>query len=125
VGVREGDQVSDVAVVDVGVGEDARLDGQLRDELRQLLLWEDGDALRIPRAGEGGGILATLDAGDLGGGEGDDLNRRVIAENDVEVVEVPSGGPHDQYAARHCHGRGSLRSSKAFLGLFRRMRYQP
>src|SRR5439155_2561568 len=28
------------------------------------------------------------------------------------------GGPHDEDAARHRHGRGSLRSCKAFLGLF-------
>src|SRR5207247_3880275 len=93
-------------------------DGQLRDELHQVLLREDGDSVGIPRAREGGRILAGLDAGDLGGGEGDDLNRWVVAENDVEVVEVSSGGSHDEDAAQHRHGRGSLRSSKAFLGLF-------
>src|SRR5207247_6574104 len=98
-----GDQVADVAVVHVGVGEDARLDGQLRDELHQVLLREDGDSVRIPRACEGGRILAGLDAGNLSGGEGDDLNRWVVAENDVEVVEVPSGGSTDWDAVRHSH----------------------
>src|SRR5206468_6250855 len=62
----------------------------------ELLLGEDGDAFRIPGAGELGRVDASLDIGDLRGGERDDAHVVPIPECDVEVVEVAAGGAGDQ-----------------------------
>ena len=88
-------------VLEVGVAEDDLVDVELADQLTQLLLGADRDPLRIARPGQRGRIDALVDAGDLGRREGDDVGVRVVAEGDVEVVEVASSGSHDDDLA-HC-----------------------
>ena len=58
------------------------------------LLGDDRDAVRIERPGERGRVAAVVDARDLRGGERDDTRLRVLAEDDVEVVEVAAAGSH-------------------------------
>ena len=58
--------------------------------------------------GGGGGRGAPGDAGNLRRGERDDLVRRVIAEDDVEIMEVAPGRAEDHHAPalrRGSHGR--------------------
>ena len=60
------------------------------------ILGLDGDALRIELAGQGRGILAALDVGDLCGGEGYHLVFRAVSKCDVKIVKVAPGGAHDK-----------------------------
>ena len=53
------------------------------------------DAIWIVDAGKLGGIGPALDVGDLRGREGDDVVQVVVAVDDVEVMKVPAGRPHD------------------------------
>jgi len=73
------------------------------------MLADDGDALRIARAGERRRITAAGDAGNLRGRERDDLVRRIVAIDDVEIVEIAPGRAEDHDARglrRRSHGRG-------------------
>src|SRR5258708_1334337 len=68
--------------------------------LFRSLLLEDRDTLRVARAGELGGVFPPGDVGDLGGGEPHHLVVRAVAEAEVEVVEVPPCGTHDEDTLR-------------------------
>ncbi len=73
-GVDDGGQAHDLLVGDVAVGHDAHVGlGSLRSA-RQLVLVLDGNAVGVEIAGQLGGVLAAVDVGDLGGGEGHDLD---------------------------------------------------
>ena len=67
-------------VRDVAVGEDDLVRRQLADQARQLRLGMDRDALRVARPRQLGRIAAAIDVGDLRGGEGHHLGRRIVAE---------------------------------------------
>src|SRR2546425_570001 len=75
--VREGDSMSDVRVVDIGVCEDARLRTEPLDEPRELFLRKNRDSFGIQFPREGRGILPSLDPGNLCGGERDDAVRGI------------------------------------------------
>ncbi len=91
---------------DVAVGEDDLLDLPITAEGVQLRLVDDRNALGIKHAGELRRIAAAADAGNLRSGERDHLPRRVVAVDDVEVVEVAAGGAEDDDApTRGCNGR--------------------
>ena len=92
--------VHDVLVRHVGIGEDHQIDRQLANQLLDAVLLVDRDAVGVARPGELGRIAAVGDVGDLGGGEADDLERRIVAEADVEIVEVAAGRTHDQHTSR-------------------------
>src|SRR4030042_3161340 len=79
----------------VAVGEMDIIHCVLGDEGVEVRLGVDRDTLGVELARELGRVFAALDVRDLGGGEGDNLVGRVVAEIYVEVVEVPSGGAHD------------------------------
>src|SRR2546425_13052650 len=113
--VREGDSVSDVRVVDIGVCEDARLRTEPLDEPRELFFGKDRDSFGIQVAREGRWILPSLDPGNLRGGERDDAVRGIVPEIDVEIMEVAARGAEDDDPARLRHGLGSRRGCKAFL----------
>jgi hypothetical protein len=83
-------------VADVAVGEDDGRDSLVVDQLLQLRLRPDGDALRVHGPRQLGRVAPFGDARDLGCGEGDDLDCRVLAEDHVEVMEVASRRAHDQ-----------------------------
>jgi hypothetical protein len=81
---------------EIRVGEDDFVDVLAGDQVGQLLLRHDGDAVGIQRPGQRRRVRAPFDAGNLSGGEGHDLRRLVAAEHGVEVVEVaPSGSRND------------------------------
>ena len=90
-------EVHEVFVFHVAVGEDDHIDFVLANDTFHLVFFDDRDPLGIFLACEGGGIGLVGDIGDLGGGEGDDLVLRVVAEDNVEVMEVPAGGSENQY----------------------------
>src|SRR5712691_5991936 len=113
--VREGDSMSDVRVVDIGVCEDARLRTEPLDEPRELFLRKNRDSFGIQFPREGRGILPSLDPGNLRGGERDDAVRRIVPEINVEIMEVAARGAEDDDPARLRHGSGSRRGCKAFL----------
>ena len=69
------------------------------NDVGKFLLSPDRDALRVPRPGERRRVDAVVDAGNLRGGERDDFDVGVAAENGVEVVEVASTGSHDDHLA--------------------------
>ena len=95
-------EVHDLLVPHVGVGEDDDVDVLTLDEVGQLGLVDDRDSLRIKAARELGRIAAPVDVGDLRRGEGDHLVARVVAEHDVEVVEVTTGRTEDDDACGGC-----------------------
>jgi hypothetical protein len=96
-------------VLEVGIGEDHLVDAVGANELGQLLLRADRDALGIERPGERGREDAVRDAGNLRRREGDHLRLGVVAEDDVVVVEVASAGSHDDDLA---HGWTSFSRSR-------------
>jgi hypothetical protein len=65
----------------------------------ELRLFEDRDASRVKPPGKGRRIAAAIDIGNLSCRESDDFNGRIVAVDDIEIVEVPSGGPHDDDAS--------------------------
>lgn len=95
-GVDDGGLVHHVLVGHVGVGEDDGVDAVGGDQLFDLAFVVDRDTVGVELAGELGRVLAAVDVGDLGGGESDDLELLVVAEVGVEVMEVASGGAHDE-----------------------------
>src|SRR5881396_15706 len=116
-GPRSRNSAPDVRVVDVGVGEDARLGIERLDEPGELVLGKNRDPIRIEFPREGRGILPGLDSRNLRRGKRDDAVRRIVAEVDVEIVEVAARGPEDDDLARLRHELESLRECKAFLDL--------
>ncbi len=87
--------VHDVFVGHIAVGEIDLGHVELADEGIELLLGVDGDAVGIELSGQDGRILAALDVGDLRSREGHNLEIRIVPEVGVEIVEIASGGAHD------------------------------
>src|ERR1035437_5955218 len=79
----------------------------LLDELGELGLVVDRDAVRVELPGQGRRVLAVVDVGDLGGREGYDLVVLVVAKVSVEVVKVAACGSHDQDLRCVCHAHSS------------------
>ena len=82
-------------VADIAVAERDPVDPLVTDDPLELILGQDRDALRVEGSGELDRIPSIRDARDLRGRESHDLGRRVVAIQDVEVVEVASCGSHD------------------------------
>ena len=93
--------VHHVLVRDVGVREHDVVDIERRDELGELGLVVDLDAVRVVRARELRRVHPVVDERDLGRRERHDLRVGIVAEHGVEVVEVATGGSHDEDATRH------------------------
>jgi hypothetical protein len=106
-GQRDRGLVHDRGVVHIAVGEDDLVDLPLAADAAELCLIVDGDAVRIARTCQGRRITPAGDAGDLRGREGHDVVCWVVAEGDVEIVEVAAGGSHDEDASgiRRAHCR--------------------
>src|SRR3989304_1906255 len=81
----------------VTVGENDLVDSLSADDIDQVALGVDRDPLGIELAGQLARVDPPLDVGDLSGREGDHLVILIVAEVHVEVVEVATCGPHDQY----------------------------
>ena len=74
-------------------------------------------ALRVALAGKGGGVAASRDLRDLGGGKGDYLGTGVIAIHHVEIMEVPACSTQYHYPAAFPwlpHGDSILISRKLY-----------
>ena len=95
-GVHDGSLVHHIFMRHIAVGEDDLVHLVLVDQVDQFALGVDRDAFWVQLASQFGRVGAAFDIGDLGGGESDHLVIRVVAEEDVEIVEVASGGAHDQ-----------------------------
>ena len=76
----------------VAVGEYDLPDLEFPDEKFEFSFFQDRNALGIQRACQRSGITASGNAGNLRRGEGDHLGRPVVAEGEVEIVEVAPGG---------------------------------
>jgi hypothetical protein len=84
---------------DVAVSEHDFIDGMSAAQCLELRLFEDRDASRVKPPGKGRRIAATIDIGNLSCRESDHFNGRIVAVDDIEIVEVPSGGSHDDDAS--------------------------
>ncbi len=91
--------VHHVGISHVAIGEHHRIDVFLVANAFQLAFRDDGNAVRIERSGERGGVAAAVDTGDLGRGECYDAAGGVVAAADVEIVKIPPCGPHDHQSA--------------------------
>ena len=67
-------EVHDGRVRHVAVGKDHIIDVAARDDALEIGLGHDGNAVGVVRPGQHGRVDSTRDVGDLGGGEGDDLD---------------------------------------------------
>ena len=107
----------DLGMGKVAVGEHHQLDLVRADQRLELGFRRDGDAFRILRAGERGGIAAPGDAGNLRRGKGHDFERRIVAIDDIEVVEIAPGRAHDHdaraVAAIHASAPRGIRPARA------------
>ncbi len=107
--------VHDVGVGDVGVGEHHLVDVVVADDVGELGLRPDRDPVRVERPRQRRRVRPVVDPGDLGGRERDHPRRRVVAVDDVEVVEVTTSGSHDHDLAHRCDPP-SARSAAAGAG---------
>ena len=98
-------EVHDLGVRHVAVGEHHLVDAPFAAERLQLGFIENGNALGVARSGQLRRVAAPGDAGDLRCGEGHHLERRIVAVDEVEVVEIAPGGAEDQDAAAHAYFR--------------------
>jgi len=71
--------VHDVFVGHIAVSEDHLIDLQVLDQTDQFTFRIDRDTLRVKLSGQFGGVLAAIDIGYLGGGEGFDFIIRITA----------------------------------------------
>ncbi len=69
----------------------------LFDEFRQLLLGIDRNPFGIPRSRQLRWIPPLLNPRNLSGGECHNIIRSVIAEEDIEIMEVSARSAHDQH----------------------------
>src|SRR5208283_35658 len=65
----------------------------------KVSFFDDGDSLRIKRSGERWRIAAASNIGDLRGGEGHHAEVRIVAEDDIEIVEVSASGTENEYVS--------------------------
>ena len=86
----------DILVGHIRIREDHLFHAVFFDQLWEVAFGVDGDALRVERSGQLGGIQATFDVRDLGGCESHDLVFLVPAEERIEVMEVAACGAHDE-----------------------------
>ena len=84
----------------IRIGKDNLFHFKFLDKLEQVNLGIDRYAFRIHLPSQLAGIRAPLDIGDLGRSECHHFIVRVIAEEDVEVVEVAPSGAHDESSNR-------------------------
>src|SRR6267143_1987899 len=82
----------------------------------RLVVWLFPLPVRTAQIAMTGTRAFSIVCWDLRGGEGHHLVCRIVAEDDVEVVEVAAGRPQDNRTSRAAHGGGSPRMCKAFLG---------
>jgi hypothetical protein len=98
-GERARGDVHHVLVGHVRVREDDLVDIVLADELLELGLRVDRDPGGVEVAGELLRVAPPVDVRDLGRGERDDLVGLAAAIDEVEVVEIASGGSGDEHAS--------------------------
>ncbi|GBD10008.1 hypothetical protein HRbin22_02271 [Candidatus Thermoflexus japonica] len=103
-GVGDAGPVHHILVAHIAVSEHHPIHLEAADQLGELLLGVDGDAVRVKGAGQLGGIQTPFDVRDLSGREGHDLIVRVVPEEDVEVVEVAPRGAHEDHTDAVRHG---------------------
>ena len=90
----------------VAVGEHHQIDPLGREQILQLRLGHDLNAVGIERPRQLHRIASTRDAGNLSGsGERYNLDAGVVAIGGIEVVEVASSGSHDHDTCA-IHGSG-------------------
>jgi hypothetical protein len=95
--LHDGGKVHHLLVGDVAIGEDAVAHVERADQLGQLCLGVDGDALGIELARQSGRVPAAVDVGDLGRGERHHATGGLVAIHPVEVVEITAGGADDDH----------------------------
>ena len=84
---------------DVAISEHHFIDGMSAAQSLELRLFADRNASRVKPPGQRRWVAATIDIGNLSCREGDDFNRRIVAVDHIEIVEVPSGGSHNDDAS--------------------------
>ena len=94
--------VHHVLVGHVRVREDDLVHLVLADQVLELGLGADRDAVGVELAGEECRVDASRDVGDLRRSEGDDVVLVTAAVDDVEVVEVAAGRARDQNPSSAC-----------------------
>ena len=88
-------QVHQRGIRNIAVGKNDGVDLLVGDDLLQIFLFKNGDALGIKAAGKFRRILPARNVGNLGRCEGHYVVVKVVAEERVEVVEVAPGGSED------------------------------
>jgi hypothetical protein len=98
-GVDHCADVHDCGVRHVTVCENALVRVQFLNQLLQVLLRVNGNAVRVEASRERGRVLAAGYVGDLRRGERHDVIRGIVSVKSIEVVEVAPGGADDNYSA--------------------------
>ena len=76
----------------IAIGKHHLIDGLTPANIHQIDLIDDRDAARMAGTRELGRVSPAADSGDLGRGEGDDLEAPITAVNGVEVMEIAARG---------------------------------
>ena len=96
----------DMLVGHIAVGKDSQVGARLAQHALEVGLGFNGNAFRVERAGERGGVAPPINIGDLCGRKGHHLIISVVAKEDIEIVKVAPGGAHNHNLAglllRHC-----------------------
>ncbi len=86
-------------VGDIAVGKDALVNVQILDQLGQIGLGIDGNALGVELARQLGRIAPALNVWNLGRRKGHDLVRVVVPEKGIIVVKIPARCTNDDHPA--------------------------
>ncbi len=100
-GHGDGPLVHHLGMGHVGIGESHQIGLVFPDEVGQSRLFVNGNAVGISLPGQFRRIPAALDVRDLGGGKGDHPVAGIVAEIDVEIVEIPPRRAHDDGVFDH------------------------
>jgi hypothetical protein len=98
-GERPRSNMHHVLVGDVAIGENDLIDGMSAAQFFELRLFDDRNAFRIKPTGKRRWITPIIDTDDLSRSEGDDFNGRIVAVDDIEIMEISSRSTHDDYAS--------------------------
>src|SRR5208282_575204 len=93
---RTGAEMHEVLVGNIAIGKHYRINRVFSDQVFQIFLFEDRNALRIQAAGQFRRITTAGNVGNLSGSERNYLVVGIITKYDVEIVEVPAGGTQNQ-----------------------------
>jgi len=102
----------------VGIGEHHHVDRVVLDQALEILPLENRNPIRIQASSKDGRVTPSADVWDLGGSESNNLVVEVLAEENIEIVEVSARSSKSKNGFHDGPHRAELLCIFAFLWSF-------